>query len=307
MRVVLLLAALALGCPSSMHGAQVEAVSSAPSGKKLSVYQSSKFDTEPREVPEDVVIQAMRASSMFFEEDIRIFAGRIAEYLPKLTEQQRLIIQTNDSAIHVYVEHGELQLVAFREGLEVSRHASAIPAAAVKTELAAKPRPAPPPQKEIVVVHAAPAEPTNTEKAKELAETGHRQFNVASYAAAIDSWKQAYVMSSDATLLFHIAQAYRLNKDCGEANRFYASYKQAVPNPSNRAELDAGVKACAGKKVATKKKPPPGGEKKLTEAEIMVKIDELDRLLKKQLIDQKEYDEKKRTLLDLLVDAKTAP
>jgi hypothetical protein len=304
--------------PGGGVGTRTTTVASAPSGKKLAVYESSSFQTESRDVPEDVVVQAMRASSLFFEEDIRAFAKPITAQLPSLTANQRLVVETSDTAIHLYVGHGELQLVALRDGQEVSRHASAIPAPAVKTELAMKPtritQPGPTPT-------TTTAQPTPEESARDLANAGTKHYELAEYAMAIESWKQAYVLASNPQLLFWIGEAYRNSGDCGQATRFYANYKQRVPSPSNRADLDAAVKACekpapvattttpttttqptTTKPTTTKptttasKKPPP--KKKLTEAEISAKLAELDRLLAQQLITQAEYDAKKKLLLD---------
>jgi hypothetical protein len=169
MRRVWLVFVVALaGCPAGMQvaGTRVREVTSAPSGKRVAVYRSSSFATETQPVPEDVVIQAMRATGMFFEEDIRAFASDITTELPKLDEDERLVVETNDTAIHVYVASKELQIVGFRSGQEVSRHASAIPSAAVKTELTPRPvRPAPapvepsPPPRPVEPVVVAPPPP----------------------------------------------------------------------------------------------------------------------------------------------------
>jgi hypothetical protein len=148
MRIAALLLAIAAACGGTQAtGTLVRPVTAAPSGKKLGIYRSTSFRTDSRDVTEDVVVQAMRASSLFFDEDIRALSGDIAPALGKLEEDQRLIVETNDTAIHMYVASNELQIVAFRNGQEISRHASAIPAAAVKTEIAPRPtsRPAAPP------------------------------------------------------------------------------------------------------------------------------------------------------------------
>lgn len=287
------------GCPSG-GGAGPSAsgtfVAKAASGKKLYVDKAVSLETNPRDVPEDVVIQAMRSSSLFFEEDIRAFSKDIAEQLAKLDQSEFLLIETSDTSIRFYVLHDELQIVAFREGTEVSRHASAIPTAAVKTELAMKPKA---PQKEVVVIHDTPAPPNNEQRARELTDAGQKQFQLTNYPGAIESWKQAYLLTSEPMLLFRIGEAYRAAGDCKEATRFYASYQQAAPNPANKTALDASLKACAPKgKVVTKQKAPPAQGKKLTEEEVRAKIAELDRLLGQGLITKDEYDLKKKALLD---------
>ena len=302
MRVAAVAVIVALaGCPSGGGqgpSASGTFVAKAPSGKKLYVDKQVSLETNPRDVPEAVLIQAMRSSSLFFEEDIRAFSKEIAEQLGKLDQSEFLLIETSDTSIRFYTLHDELQIVAFREGQEVSRHASAIPTAAVKTELAMKPKP---PQKEVVVIHDTPPTPNNEQRARELTDAGQKQFQLTNYPGAIESWKQAYLLTSEATLLFRIGEAYRASGDCKEATRFYASYQQAAPTPANKAELDAGIKACApkGKVVAKQKQPPPAGQgKKLTEEEVRAKIAELDRLLGQGLITKDEYDVKKKALLD---------
>jgi hypothetical protein len=120
---------------SAVTGVRARSVGDSPSGKHLAVYESASFQTEDKTVPEDVVVQAMRASSMFFDEDVRALSPQIVEQLPKLTTHEHLVVETSDTQVHLYVSANELQMVAFRDGQEVSRHASAIPPPAVKTEL----------------------------------------------------------------------------------------------------------------------------------------------------------------------------
>ncbi len=109
--------------------------------------------------------------------------------------------------------------------------------------------------------HAASAQP-NADRAVALYEEGKRHFDIANYRAAIVSWKESYLLSSEPLLLFNIAQAYRLGGDCAQANRFYANYKRAVPKPANQVELEKAMEKCAGIEPATgdvddKSEPPP--------------------------------------------------
>ena len=233
MRALLFLLLVACGAASFQRnpGSRVDEVASAPSGKHLAIYKSTAFTTQPRDVPEDVVIQAMRASSMFFDEDIRAFSKQVSDTLPKLEDDQRLVIEMSDTAVHMFVENNELQVVAFRDGQEVSHHASAIPTAAVKTELQAR-TPHPPPT-------TTPPPP------------------VASVPPPVET--------------------------------------KPVDTPPPPPVDDKTKVATKPKKAA-----PPPKQKRLTEAEIRAKLDELDRLLAKQLITQTEYDQKKKALLDQL-------
>ena len=112
------------------------------------------------------------------------------------------------------------------------------------------------------VVAAQPA-PSPSDQAAALYDEGKRHYDIAEYAAAIASWKQAYMLSSEPLLLFNIAQAYRLSGNCAEANRFYLNYTRLVPRPSNQAELSAAMAKCAGVAPATGETtdatPPEGG------------------------------------------------
>lgn len=180
MRLVAALAlsfGLALGCAGAGQGigTRVNTVATTPSGKTLAIYRAASFETEAREVPAEVVTQGLRASSVFFEEDIRALVPEIVPALAKLEDDQRIVIESSDTVTHVFVSAStsELQIISFRSGQEISRHASAIPAAAVKTELAATPKahsqPQPVPQQTVqqppvqnpppVVVEAPPVDP----------------------------------------------------------------------------------------------------------------------------------------------------
>lgn len=113
-------------------------------------------------------------------------------------------------------------------------------------------------------VHAQPAE-TDANKAAALFDEGKRHFDIAEYTAAIASWKQAYLLSSEPLLLFNIGQAYRLAGNCAEANRFYLNYKRVVPKPANAVELDAAMAKCAGVQPATGESETPPVEPKPVE------------------------------------------
>lgn len=154
---LLLVAVVACGPAVRSTGTRLRTMTTAPSGKTLAVYRADTFATESRDIPEAVVVQGMRASSMFFEEDIRALARDIAGGLARLEQHERLVVETSDTAIHFFIANNELEVVGFRRGHEISRHASAIPAPAVKTELASKPRAEPRPV--VLPDAAAPAPP----------------------------------------------------------------------------------------------------------------------------------------------------
>jgi tetratricopeptide (TPR) repeat protein len=94
------------------------------------------------------------------------------------------------------------------------------------------------------VLAATPALADDKAKAKQLYDEGLRHYQVAEYTQAIETWKQAYVLSKKPLLLFNIGQAYRLSGDCKTAQTFYDNYTEAEPNPKNQDELDQAVAAC---------------------------------------------------------------
>ena len=91
---------------------------------------------------------------------------------------------------------------------------------------------------------ARPAFADGNAKAKQLYDEGFRHFNVAEYPQAIDSWKQAYLISKKPLLLFNIAQAYRLSGDCKQAMTFYENYQNSETSIKNQDELDQAIAAC---------------------------------------------------------------
>lgn len=228
---LLLVAAIACRPAVVSIGTRVRTITTAHSGKVLVVYRAKGFVTESRHVPETVVVQAMRASSMFFEEDVRSLAPNIAGGLVKLEQDERIVVETSDTAIHFFVASNELQVVGFRKGQEISRHASPIPSPAVKTELTSKPhaepKPVPPPEA------PAPVAPP-----------------------------------------------------------------QVVVSTPQPALPPTTTKPAAPPKPVVKARPPPG--RRLTEQEIRMKLDELERLRSKDLITDDEYRQKRNALLDQL-------
>src|SRR4051812_11405736 len=95
-----------------------------------------------------------------------------------------------------------------------------------------------------ILFASAPALADHKKTAVELYDEGLRHYNVAEYPEAIASWKQAYLMSKKALLLFNIGQAYRLSGDCKQAMTFYESYEREEPSPKNQNELDQALALC---------------------------------------------------------------
>lgn len=72
-------------------------------------------------------------------------------------------------------------------------------------------------------------------KARELANRGRAAHDAGDYTAAIDAYKEAYVLAPSPGLLFNIAQAYRLAGNCDEAAWMYRRYLDTNPNGPNKA------------------------------------------------------------------------
>ncbi len=71
-------------------------------------------------------------------------------------------------------------------------------------------------------------------KARELAEKGRRHHEAGDYSAAIAAFKEAYVLAPSPTLLFNIAQSYRLAGDCDEAAWMYRRFLDTNPSGKQR-------------------------------------------------------------------------
>jgi tetratricopeptide (TPR) repeat protein len=104
-----------------------------------------------------------------------------------------------------------------------------------------------------VALVSATAVADDKAKAKQLYDEGLRHYQVAEYKQAIDSWKEAYLISKKPLLLFNIGQAYRLSGDCKTAQTFYDNYTEAEPNPKNQDELDQAIAACKTAPATTDK------------------------------------------------------
>ena len=72
-------------------------------------------------------------------------------------------------------------------------------------------------------------------------EKGQRAYDVGKYSDAIDEYAKVYEIGGNPAMLFNIAQAYRLNKQPGEAVRFYKRYLQRAPNAPNKADVEQKI------------------------------------------------------------------
>lgn len=98
-------------------------------------------------------------------------------------------------------------------------------------------------------------------KARKLYREGQTQYDLGNFDEAIRLFKQAYSMSPFSSLLFNIAQAYRLKGDC-QALFFYKRYLTVAGKKArNRASVEAHIKELTKTCRAIeelKDRPPPG-------------------------------------------------
>ena len=89
---------------------------------------------------------------------------------------------------------------------------------------------------------------SNIDVVRKHYEDGKTHYDLAEYADAVKSFKEAYRLSQDPAYLFNIAQAYRMAKNCGEAMRFYQRVLAVDPNAENKPKIEQRIeemKACA--------------------------------------------------------------
>jgi hypothetical protein len=108
----------------------------------------------------------------------------------------------------------------------------AVPVAVVPVTALAQDAPAP-------AKHAD--DPTAVE-ARRHYEEGTKAFNLGEYPRAIGAFKAAYNAKPDPSLLYNIAQSFRLQGDAGQAIFFYKSFLRNLPATPNRKEVEARIR-----------------------------------------------------------------
>jgi tetratricopeptide (TPR) repeat protein len=88
---------------------------------------------------------------------------------------------------------------------------------------------------------AATTDDEKDRRAKDLYEQGNTHYDLAEYDQAIDLFKQAYALSHRPTLLYNIAQAYRLKGDCEQALQVYRNYLRVDPGSQFRAKVESRI------------------------------------------------------------------
>lgn len=100
-------------------------------------------------------------------------------------------------------------------------------------------------------------------KARAFAERGRLLHASGNYAAAIDAFKEAYVISPSPGLLFNLAQSYRLMGDCEGASMMYHRYLASDPPDEGKAIAEANlalVERCVSDHIPLPPAPPPKPE-----------------------------------------------
>jgi tetratricopeptide (TPR) repeat protein len=76
------------------------------------------------------------------------------------------------------------------------------------------------------------------ETARQHYEEAVAAFNLSEFRRAAEEYTEAYKLFHDPTLLYNIAQSYRLARDVPHAISFYQAYLRSAPNATNRAEVE---------------------------------------------------------------------
>lgn len=97
----------------------------------------------------------------------------------------------------------------------------------------------------------------DVEKARQLYEQGNTHYDLAEYDRAIELFKQAYTLSKRPTLLYNIAQAYRLKGDCAMALQFYKNFRRLAPEGELRTKVEERIAEMEQCVKAGQAAPPP--------------------------------------------------
>jgi hypothetical protein len=86
-------------------------------------------------------------------------------------------------------------------------------------------------------------------------------YNLGEFARAAEEYRESYKAVPDHTILYDIAQCYRLGNDLPQALFFYRSYLRNAPNAPNRVEVEDRIRRLDAQ-IATQKQvtaTPPNG------------------------------------------------
>lgn len=115
-----------------------------------------------------------------------------------------------------------------------------------------------------VAVPATPAFAQNNDearkaKSKDLYRQATAQYNLGNFEGAVKLYTEAYLAWPAPVLLFNIAQAHRLNGNCGQAIFSYERYLAVEKNVPNRRQIERLIKRLevdCKREAETRSKPP---------------------------------------------------
>ncbi len=110
----------------------------------------------------------------------------------------------------------------------------------------------------------------NKTVAKAAFQEGTRQFDLANFDRALESFKRAYLAYEEPAFLFNIAQCHRALGNRTEAVRFYRTFLRKVPEAPNHKEVRAIVATLEAELAAERStaSAPPQGVLAPTSAEV---------------------------------------
>jgi len=88
-------------------------------------------------------------------------------------------------------------------------------------------------------------------------EEGTKAFNLGEFPRAITEFKAAYNAKADPSLLYNIAQSYRLQGDAAQAVFFYKSFLRNMPAAPNRKEVEGRIRTLDKQVEEQRKEPVP--------------------------------------------------
>jgi len=88
-------------------------------------------------------------------------------------------------------------------------------------------------------------------------EEGTKAFNLGEFPRAITEFKAAYNAKADPSLLYNIAQSYRLQGDASQAVFFYKSFLRNMPATPNRKEVEGRIRTLEKQVEEQRKEPVP--------------------------------------------------
>ena len=110
----------------------------------------------------------------------------------------------------------------------------------------------------LLLVQSLPGWAQGSKESKAAYEEGARHYDLAEYAEALDSFKDAYRAKTDPAFLFNIAQCLRKLGKLEDAATFYRTYLRRAPDAINRVEVERHLRDIEEQLAAASPAAPPG-------------------------------------------------